>query len=286
MQIEIKNYEYFAAIDNQVREIFSKFEETVMNKKLFDIYKINNIKEDEIIEYPIEGYYYKSIRLKKYFQMIRNLQQNDKIYTNIKESEEVEELKQFLSDTIWGTIKSDTTNSPFPKMKDILTISMEKCGKWTIEDITKEINNNITNNPNLVELAALTKDIKCLVAGAETNCLYREMAFKCCYMKEEYIWLVDKEVEDLGTKLVERYNEIMSNFKYTAKIKIPTIQNISLLNIKLENPRVACLGMDELGRYYHWILDGDTVIEKWHNKIITTENYGKEPDKFLNIKGK
>lgn len=270
------------------------------------------------MHYPVEGYYYKTEGLKKYFQLIRNLQENEDVYSKINlESKEIKDLVWLLRNTVWGTVPSQRTKSPFPRQKDILTVTMDALQikpMWTIPNILSTLKDWATGVPNLVELAYLTKDIRCLTAGAETNALYREFAvcFSGCIgsiarplkIVNVYHWKVSEDVQSLGEKLVDKYNEILNKFvtniapvtDYTPsaipqgsrmlwpmetrknpKLLIgPTEQNQeSMLSIQeLETPRVAMLGLcKDDGQYYHWILDNDKVTEAWSNGMITTENY-------------
>ncbi len=308
--IHITDYNYFSMIDNQVRSEYTLCEEYTLLPLVENLYKINGISTEDIKHYPVEGYYYKTKGLTRFFQLIRNLQENNDVYDKVNlQSKEAEDLKWLLGNSIWGTVESKRSLTPFPRMKDILTHTLNSLlfkPNWTIENILKTIDNFATGNPNLVELAYLTNDIRCLTAGAETNALYREISF-CCSgamigsfekIVDIYHWDVSEKVQNLGEKLIDKYNEVLNKFqkeisesndyrksmtssrdlklsechRITPKLLIkPTIENHNDFNNKLEFPRVAMLGqcLDD-GQYYHWILDNDKVTERWADGVITT----------------
>lgn len=284
---EVSDYNYFSMIDNQVRSEYVLCEEFTLLPLVEKLYKDNGIDSDleKLIHYPIEGYYYKTKGLTKYFQLVRNLQENPKVYKKVKPSQIVEDLKWLFGNYIWGTIASERSETIFPRMKDILTNtlnSLQLPELWKIDIIMSKIHEFATGNPNLVELAYLTGDIRCLTAGAETNSLYREMSFCAsgCMsigfippkIVNVYTWKVSEKVQSLGDKLIDKYNEVIIKFqKEIADSKDPKSSSIPrkgftvfkqfsrdipkllvkpteenqesmLLNQDLESPRVAMLG--------------------------------------------
>jgi len=321
--VHIDDYNYFSMIDNQIRSEYTLCEEFTLLPKILKLYEDNGIssKEKDLVHYPTEGYYYKTPGLTRFFQLVRNLQENPSVYKKIKPSIEVDELVWLFGKSIWGTVVSERSKTIFPRMKDILTHSLnylQLAPLWTIPNIMDTLPKFATGNPNLVELAYLTGDIRCLTAGAETNALYREMGFcmsGCCVISAppkdvyRYHWDVKENVQSLGEKLVDLYNEILNKFQkefagpsdgktsYTASLKTtyimlpgmssdtyvrklpkliqkPTVENHSSFKNNLESPRVAMLGqMLDSPMHYHWILDNDKVTEKWAAGVITTENY-------------
>lgn len=315
---EVDDYSYFAMVDNQVRSEYALCEEYTLLPMVKKLYADNgiSIEEKDLVHYPTEGYYYKTEGLRKFFQLVRNLQENPTVYNKVdRNAPEVGELIWLFGNTIWGTVASKRSETIFPRMKDILTHtlnSLQLKPLWTIDNIMKTIHSFATGNANLVELAYLTGDIRCLTAGAETNSLYREMSFCCsgCYIapkktitKRFYDWKVSEKVENLGDRLIDKYNEVLGRFqkvlanpddkrisaiprkgvfayagtrnepKLLIKPKLDNHESM-LSNQDLESPRVAMLGacLDD-GTYYHWILDNDKVREQWANGVITTENY-------------
>jgi hypothetical protein len=294
--IEITNTDFFFMLDNQVRDIFAAFEEAVLLPKVEHVYKENSIKDAVLKDYPYEGYYYKSEKLRRYFKLIRNLQHNGEVFKNVNvDTEAFKLIKSICDRDIFGTLPSDGV-SPLPRRKDIMTICMDKMGGgWTIDSIMSRLDEFKTGNPNLVELAYLTKNPVCLTSGCETNSLYRMFALcsgawfgaRTKPTVYEYVWLVDKEVEELGIKLATEYNRIFDMFplneyrQYVGaglsrrNISSPTPETCAELNRKPETPRVAFLGRNlEDGQNYYWILEKDmTVKELWSSDFITTESY-------------
>jgi len=303
----IDNYNYFSMVDNQVRKQYARCEEFSIKPIVEKVYRDAGVDMNTIKKYPVEGYYYKTPGLRKYFQLVRNLQENPDVYSKVTDSKETEELIWLLGNTIWGTIASERSLTIFPRMKDIMTHTMNDLGLkelWTIPNIMKCLDECATGNTNLVELAYLTGDIRCLTAGCETNALYREMAFCCSgcigasigepqYPKEVHVyhWDVSVNVEAMGIILVDKYNEVINRFEkedllttYKAfPLTAPSLENFRRLDMNLESPRVAMLGQCLYDReYYHWILDKGEVTEKWSTGIITTETYKNktEPIEF------
>jgi hypothetical protein len=296
--IEITNTDFFFMIDNQVRDIFAAFEEAILLPKVEHIYKENSIDESVLKDYPYEGYYYKTDKLRRYFKLVRNLQHNGKVYESINvDSDAFKLIKSICDRDIFGTLPSDGL-SPLPRRKDIMSICMEKMGGgWAIDSIMARLDEFKTGNPNLVELAYLTKNPACLTSGCETNSLYRMFALiSGCYMGApvkptvyEYVWLVDKEIEELGIKLADEYNKIFDMFplaqynQYSGStlsrrnITSPRPELVRVLNKKPEAPRVAFLGHNlDNGQNYYWILEKDlTVKDLWSKDFITTESYMK-----------
>jgi hypothetical protein len=303
VSVEITNTDYFFMVDNQVRDIFAKFEETVILPKVEHLYNINKINHSVLKEYPIEGYYYKTKALTRYFKLIRNIQHNSLVYENIDiETPEFMLIKNICDRDIFGTIPSDGL-SPLPRRKDIMTICMEIMKEgWSIENIMSNLDNYKTGNANLVELAYLTKNPACLTSGCETNSLYRMFALiSGCYIGKmiptvyEYVWLVDKEVEDLGTNLVAEYNKIFDMFelgKYNQYIGTnlskrylvaPSVKLCGDLDKKAETPRVAFLGHNlAAATNYYWILEKNmTVRDLWSKNFLTTKSYMETGDKGI-----
>lgn len=304
VSVEITNTDYFFMIDNQVRDVFAKFEEIVLLPKVEHLYIINNIDKKVLKEYPTEGYYYKTKELTRYFKLIRNIQHNSLVYENINiETPEFMFIKNICDRDIFGTIPSDGL-SPLPRRKDIMTICMDKIAgsgvEWSIDNIMSNLVNYKTGNPNLVELAYLTKNPACLTSGCETNSLYRMFALVSgCFIGKvqptvyEYVWLVDKEVEDLGTTLIAEYNKIFDMIQlgqYNQYIGTslsrrylvaPKVEECGNLDKKAETPRVAFLGHDlASAQNYYWILEKNmTVRDLWSKNFLTTKSYMETGDK-------
>ena len=285
-QIVITNIDYFYMIDNTLRDELSKFEETLLPiaRKVLKDSGIDEIVELEL--YPTEGYYYKSKELANYFNIIRNLQQNEEIFERVKETDELKELKRITSNHLFGSIKSDRfENSPLPRMKDIMTLCMEDKKlfpelthhPWNIPKVIKNIQDFSTGNPNIVELASLINEPECLVAGCETNILYREdvIISGCASMllSPEVIWNVDEDVQDMGMNIIKELSIFIDKH-----IPLPNKENFDFYDTTPEIPRVARLGYQRNTKeHYYWILDSErNVSDLYTTDVITTESYKNE----------
>ncbi len=288
--VEITNKDFFNMIDNQVRTKFADFEVNEILRKAVIVLVKSKITFEELLDYPVEGYYYKSLQLRKYFKIIRNFQENKKIFDRVDiECEEFKYIKNITDKELFGKEKSDRMESMdgitsiLPRRYDIIALTMRdentndpnSIHPWSMEVIINNLENKFTNTPNLVELAYLTKEKECLVCSAETNSLYRDfVCFSGCFIGEEpiieYVWKVDKNVEDLGKRTVDEYNKISEKIN----IITPDLKNHLSLDKNAEKPRVARLGyVDSTGEWYYWILNNDgTVTEEYTRMEKTTES--------------
>lgn len=292
---KITNADYFYMIDNQVRPAMIKIETEEFLPLAKSFLEKCNITLDELEDFPIEGYYYETEELSLYFKILRNLQHNIYVINKLIECDELEQLKQITNNDLFGLEDPSKRGGagPIKRRYDILTRTLERMptdmtNPWSINTIMDAISNEYGNRTNLVELAYLTKNPKCLCCGAETNCLYRMFAHgtgSCCsssYRKIEYVWQVSPEVEELGQRIVIEYNKLINK----NVIEIPTISNVNKLNREPKVPRVALLGYVATSKeYYHWILDHNGKLHDIYSKyIITTQTYddGVRKTKWVN----
>lgn len=274
--ITINNVDYFHMIDNEIRPAMMDYE----TKQLLPVAQ-NVIGDLETQEYPVEGYYYKTPELTEYFTIIRNIQENKKIYKEINtKTDEFQRLYDFTDRTLWGAVSSDRTKSPLPRRYDILGLTLKSFEDpikgpfvkrpWTIDKIMDRIKDFATGTINLVELAYKIGSLECLVAGAETNILYREITHitGSSGTNPEIIWNVDPEIEEFGKKLLDEYNNLIGT-----NIKSPTPNTYWNFNRYPELPRVVALGyVDFTGEYYHWKLDSlRNVTDFYSGELHTTE---------------
>lgn len=286
----INNQDYFYMVDNIFRAETKYSEQFELLPKTLKLLKDSNISNDELKNYLPEGYYYETDKLRQYFTIIRNLQENEILFDRVKKTNELKYLKKILGSTLYGIEEEKNKKTPLPKMKDIMTLCMSdgiifpqnEHHAWTIPKIMDNLPNYFTGNPNLVELAYLTGKIECLVAGCETNILYRATVTisGCCPEKveTEIIWDVSKEVQILGEKLIDKFNNL-----YKKQIQKPNKNNAGFFNRFAEKPRVARLGYQEdTGEHYYWILDKKgKVFDVYSTSKITTENYIQKEFKIL-----
>jgi hypothetical protein len=291
-EIKITNSDYFFMIDNQVRSSMQRFETQACLPAAKKLLEKSNISINELRDYPVEGYYYETPELKLYFTIIRNLQHNEPLYERIVKCEELEFLQIKCDNDIFGIVDpcGRNNNSLVKRRYDILTLTMENPTvfpdmnstprPWSIDRIMKGLGTMYKNRTNLVELAYLVNDPKCLCCGAETNSLNRMIACvsgSCSItsiLTPLYIWTVDPEVEALGKRLVLAYNNLISK----DCIVSPTIENHMEFKKSPKVPRVALLGyVTGTREYYHWILTNfNQLKEVYSTNVITTESYTKQ----------
>lgn len=289
--VEIDNTDYFYMLDNQVRPAMQAAEVGVFLPIAKRVLANAGVDLTSLKDYPVEGYYWESDSLRLYLQILRNLQHNEDVYEKVTDSEELRFLQNICNNDIWGIEDPHKreNKAPLKRRYDILTITMEDASifpdhdtasrPWTIERIMAGLKNNYDNRTNLVELAYLTNNPKCLCCGAETNILYRMFAcisgsFSCrAIFSPIYEWKVSPEVEDLGKRIVTAYNALLQNEIIVA----PTLENHTKFTKEPKLPRVAMLGyVTETNEYYHWILTNYGDLEEiYSTNIITTESYIK-----------
>lgn len=286
----ITNFDYFFMIDNQVRLAMMKIETEEFLPLAKRFLEKCNVTIDELEDFPTEGYYYETEELSLYFKILRNLQHNKKVIAKLVDCEELELFKKICNNDLFGiedpTEQNRGGEGPIKRRYDILTITMESMTvfpdqldvprPWTIDRIMKGLSTQYGNRTNLVELAYLTGDPKCLCAGAESNSLYRmfsciSASYAISTPRIEYIWEVTPEVESLGKRIVEEYNKFFNRHV----IEAPTLNNIGQMNRIPKVPRVALLGYaTKTDEYYHWILnDRFQLFEIYSPNIITTKTY-------------
>jgi len=258
------------------------------------VLKQSNIKQEELQEYPVEGYYYKNNLLKLYFTIIRNLQENENIYDLVVPSKELEYLKILTDNLLFGSeptqeyLKLQKKEPILKRRYDIMALAIKDIGEshkfeprpWSISNILDKLSKYYTGNPNLVELAYLTNDPRCICCSCETNALYREVTYitGCMFATPVYKWNVSPEVEKMGKVIIDMYNGLIkSNMVY------PSIYNCHVLKKSPELPRVSTLGKVILtGENYYWVLDNqENLTDIYAVEELTTGNYAEFSKKYL-----
>ncbi len=291
--IEVTDTDYFFMIDNQVRPAMQEFESKTLLPVARSILTGAGVELTDLKEFPTEGYYYETEELRQYFQILRNLQHNDAVFGKVKDSPELQTLKKVCNNDLFGSEDpyGRDNGSPIQRRYDILTLTMENtevfpnhnkvAHPWNITRIMEGLGKSYKNRTNLVEMAYLTKEPKCLCCGAETNILYRMFAcvtgsFSMGAIPTDYVWKVTPELEDLGKRVVAAYNEMMQK----DVIKAPTLAYHLWFKKAPKVPRVAMLGYStETGEYYHWILNSlIQLYDVYSKQIITTESFAKNQE--------
>lgn len=298
MKITINNREYFLAVANTVRANMKEYEQETLlpavKKIIFDDIKA---KRESLKEYPIEGYYWETNRLKEYFQLIRNLQTNEDIYEKIqrRSSDEYYLIKNFLSNDLFGNRVTSESHSPLRRRDDIVTETMNNKEYFNLYEphpwhsidhvISKIIPDKITS-PSLINLGCLINENECIITALETNSLYREIAYATgSYLlggteENEYIWNVSPAVEEMGSEVIEEYSDLIKK-----EILKPNASNIWMHKFQLNEPKIALVGEIILTKeFYHWVyLGGGRCFDFYDDGINTTEMLAQDYLKYEKI---
>lgn len=287
VDIVITDTDYFAMLDNQIRDKWASFEV----KHLLPI--VESILDGmEIREYPIEGYYYKTEKLSRYFTLVRNLQENESLVGKVNaNSEYFVGIKAILGNPLFGQWESEKND--FLGKKTLVRRRWDSLAKtleflndgsahpWSVEKVMENIGLFSTIGFSLVDLAALIKDPALLTCGAETNSLYRGAVYisGCAFIEERYIWGVSNEVEKLGSRIINEYNSIISDSRL--KILPINVDSVNFLNRELELPRIAHLGYVQLtGENYYFRVDERGNFSDFYSKeVLTTQNHAPSSQK-------
>ena len=290
--VKITNEDYFFMIDNQIRSTMMKAETEKCLPAAKTVLEKAGVTVNELKAYPIEGYYYETPELKLYMTILRNLQHNESVYKRVVKCEELTFLQGWCNNDLFGVEDPHKRNqdSPLIRRYDILTLTMEDPTSfdthdhhpWSISSIMESLSKQYAGRTNLVELAYLTGNPKCLCCGAETNSAYRMFAcltgsysLNASFNPVVYVWDVSPQIELLGMKIVVAYNEMIGGL--FNNIAFPSLKNHLYLNKLAKVPRVAVLGYLLTGEYYHWILDEfRQLTDVYSMEIITTETFTKK----------
>ncbi len=269
---------YFFMIENQIRKKFPVYEVNSSYTVAEEVLKDSGITFDELKDYPVEGYYYKSQDLKDYFKIMRNLQENSAIRGRVdQDASSFKVLKKLTDSDLFGHVVSDKHRgeSILPRRYDIVALTMRdesifnlnSTRPWTLIEVIENLHKHASGNPNLVELAYLTKDRECLVSAVETNIMYRDVV-RTKGISSPPDWQVNPEVEKMGAAVIEEYNRL-----FDLGLLIPTFKNKSALSSKPERPKIAAVGeVIQTKEWYSWRTNwkGD-VSEHYTKELPTTE---------------
>lgn len=283
--IKVTDVDYYYMIENQIRKYMPMFEIGHLLPLAETILRQSNISKQELKEYPIEGYYYKSDALRLYFTILRNLQMNQDFFGRVKQSTvEFLEFQEKTDNPLFGQKRPYPVPgyefAPLKRRYDLVTLALEDSTSfnvnserpWTIEGIMQACAKHCSGQPNLVEFAWMTKDPRCVCAGAETNAAYRMYGLisGCSFVETYYEWAVNPALQTFGEKVAYAYQEL-----YGCPIVLPNVFNHTSLNKRPEIPRVALLGkVLATGENYYWIIDAhETFSDRYDRAMLTTEMF-------------
>lgn len=301
-EIKITDKDYFFAIENMIRDTdngWAAYEAKVLLPVCETILEESGIKEEELKEYPVEGYYYKTPELKKYNKIIRNLQINFDLIPRVQTGiASFKIIYGVCSNPIFGPeVEENRAGKILPQRRDILSYCIANDSvwhhssterPWNIASIWKKIGDYKYGVPNLVELGYLTGELVCLACAAETNSLYREMYGYSGTSGGPPpisipVWLVSPAVEAMGAALVKEYNMMIAAYNPLNKygyvqdfdLLAPTPQIILSLPRSIKGtPRIARLGYNLFtGLNYSWIIPPYGGVKDFYSyRVITSED--------------
>jgi len=303
----IDDLEFYRGNEALIRTGMKRFETSIVNiaeKALGEAgFDIGN--------YPIEGYYYETKELERYFRCIRTLQEK---FTE-KKTANIKKLHGIYTHPIFGLEKgrrtaidmehgdqnlAPVTVSP---VRDPIYYASKKAfksyGTWTIDNIMKNIERDKIGTC-LVGLAILVDDdnkkknynpiATCL--SCETTVLSREkLRVKTSVKAPEGIdWKISKNIEEYGKKVIDGYNELFEKNNFKEKLGYITPDNI-LGILERADSIIRCVNLncvDDNGRklFYHWAIkpkdkvkkdattiDAYKVVDFMDSKIVTTKDW-------------
>ncbi len=229
-----------------------------------------------LLDVPVEGYYYQSEDLRRYFLLIRTLQNAEKQPMPDAAAETaLERLRAVYSSPAMGRPCPDLL-SLLPRTGSPLGDAMESLGdaaSWNVERISRRAAECVTeDDANLVAVAAVTGDPVLLCATRETMAL--EMALpRCAVERPAYEWAVSPPVAAVARRFIaalERDTGITlpPAMESSAEIYWNWAQHSHLDG--------RCIAIGEIfGDHYHWYIahDGEkwTVVDFWSKHLWTTE---------------
>lgn len=195
--IEIDNSTYFFALENVIRdeqEGYPAYEKNILLPLLEDLLAESKIKEESLKDYPIEGYYYKSAELAKYFKILRNLQLNPEVIPLVKtDLDQFKIIQNICASPLFGPevekhlVLPDGSTVPkiLPYRRDILSSCLASYEWWdisasrpfTLEKVWKALGEFKYDSPTLIQLGHLTGNIVCVACAAETNIANQEIRY-------------------------------------------------------------------------------------------------------------
>jgi hypothetical protein len=225
---------------------------------------------------PIEGYYAESDQLKRYFQLIRALQQ-----TEMREMvpgtglEAVQRLREVFSAPAMGRVEA--SDKILPRTHNPFGEALRVRAHWTIDSLSAQARQLVRDDDaGLVAVAATTGDPVALCAARESMALMADLVYAEAEVPH-FTWAVSETVARIARRFVAALTEATS-------IVLPQPEAVSA-HLYGQAAREAqlpgrCIAIGEQSgnpyRYYHWYIDTDngrlTVKDFWSSSIWTTEN--------------
>ena len=280
-KIIVDNRIFLIGLDDLFRKKQSRFEIKTLLPIVEDVQKDLHIK---IRNFPIEGYYNETEELRKYFTLMRNLQQEEKDREKeITNNEAFHKLLSYTGSSLFGT---SIRNNLLPVGKDPLAKALKILyPDWTIKSIVDRAYKYAlkSDDYSLAGMASLIKDEVAITALRESTVLYSEMMVGAAWFPEPpkivYEWVIDKELQKRANRFINEFNSLTglklpNALPKNAEVFYHAYENINILY------RCVRIGANEEGKkFYHWAIDkqGDNYFVKdfWDTKVWTTEMFRK-----------
>ena len=225
---------------------------------------------------PVEGYYYQSEALSRYFRLIRALQQQPATAMPGADcAQALQTLRAYFSSPALGRPVSGMDNL-LPQTSSPLNEALQTIlpQDWNIDRICQAAMAQVDEDDvNLLALAAMTGDALLICATRETMALDMCVA-TCAIETPTYRWAV-------SAALAERANRFIDRLQRDTGIVLPAADASSAeyyfhqqQNAGLSG-RCIAIGQIPGNGYYHWYigydLGGCQVKDFWSDSLWTTE---------------
>ena len=239
---------------------------------------------------PVEGYYFETPQLRKYFRLMRALQEvEDADATEIKTLPEFRLLYEIADSPLYGRpqrVRGDCLML-LPTGRDSLAQALLEAQpeSWDVRAIVDAAHRAALeyDDISLVGLAARANDPVALAALRESVVLYAELVTVIGGDEDppEYVWRVDEDLERAANRFIEIFNKFIPNAIRTAKP-----DNAGWFYHAYEENEILgrcariATRMDN-GEHYHWAVRlGSSrlpeVDDFWSAEVWTTERYQRE----------
>lgn len=230
---------------------------------------------------PIEGYYYESDALAKFFRLIRALQQKEiKDVSGFSDLKAFEKLRRVLCSPAMGRVENfdqllPQTTSPFGE-------SLRFLSDWSIDALSKQARKFVRqDDAGLLAVASATGDPMALCIARESSALLScvEMA---ALETPDYAWHVSEDVSKVAHRFVSALAESTGILLPEPKASSARIYGQAAEGADLYG-RCILVGQ-QIGNpypYYHWYIDSNEtglVVKDFRSSAIwTTETLRRIP---------
>lgn len=238
-------------------------------------------------EFPIEGYYSETPKLKEYFNLMRTLQSLDEEERKrVKHLPEFQFLDRLTRSCIYGRPDEDARKL-LPRALDPLALALKDCAPdWNVDRLMRAAYEAALRYKDfsLVGLASRTRDPIAVTATRESSVLYAEVV--CLGVGDgpevRYEWAVDDALAEAANRFIAAFNGFVRGALPRAEAANAKIFYESYAGSECVG-RCVRIGMTPEGAgHYHWAVamvepePGSRVLEVdefWSQDVWTTESY-------------